>query len=111
MEEDKYSVKIEEMKTLERSIKRDLAEFQKKVDTQDNTIKLENQIKKNIGYYQNAQAVLNKDYQDKFIKYISNLPQKEYSRRVTEIRNLLIAYDKMNGDYSAYQTAKYKYVI
>lgn len=110
MEDDKYTVKIEEMKTLERSIKRDLAEFQKKVDSQDNTIKLENQIESNVKIYKNAQEVLNKEYNDKSASYIRNLPPKEYNRRITEIRNLLIAYDKMNGDFVAYQTSKYKYV-
>jgi hypothetical protein len=92
---DSYNAFLEELKTIERSLQSDLKELKINAGTNVNTFNTENSIRKNLESYSSKINKTQEEYTKKAkdIKY--TIPEREYNRRVNEINDLRINYERI----------------
>jgi len=107
---DTYNAFLQELKTIERSLQSDLKELKINAGTNVNTFNTENSIRKNLESYSSKINKVQEEYTKKAkdIKY--TIPEREYNRRMNEINDLRINYDRIKSEYDGLVDMKYKYV-
>ena len=105
-----FDTALSEVRMIEKNIQNNLKEFKNIINSNTNSFTIENSIRKGLDRYLTNFNKLNDEYVKNNKATKNALPDKEFNRRINEIQELRMVYDKLKNTFEEFCGQKYQYV-